>query len=97
MSHTLVVVMSKLALFRIIGESFATTSRRHATRKNAQEFFDETAERMYPENEHRREWALSNMELFYDQEIERMQIMDTLRGYDGRNVLDQIRKRKGIV
>ncbi len=88
--------MSKLDLFRSVGESFARTLRRQATRENAQEFFKETAGQMYPKNEHRREWALSNMELFYDQEIERMQIMDTLRGHDGRNVLDLIRKCKGI-
>ncbi len=67
--------MNKLRLFRIIGESFART---YTVGGHAERFFKETAKEMYPHNVNRRAWALSNMELFHDQEMERIAIMKRL-------------------
>ena len=83
--------MRKLKLFRIIGESYAKT---YAHPDRAMLFFKETAEHLYPENKHRREWAISNMQMFFEQEVERTKIMDTLSGKPGDNILEQIRKRQ---
>jgi hypothetical protein len=95
--------MSKLQLFRIIGESFArahefSDSGHIGTRKvdrTADRFFAMTADEMYPNNKHRNEWAASNMRMFYIQEFERIQIMQKLRhSSKGRaTTLDAIRKR----
>ena len=95
--------MSKLKLFRIIGESFAQAHSEFpmgpiGERKVdlvAMKFFTATGEQLYPKNMHRREWSISNMKLFYEQECERMQIMGRLKGKTtGTDILDMIRQRK---
>ncbi len=65
---------SVLLQLRIIGESYATVN--HSIRDEHCDFpyFKEVAERMYPSNNHRRSWALHNMELFYTQEAERLKM-----------------------
>lgn len=80
--------MNKLKLFRIIGESFAKAHifsepgpgviGTRKVDKIADRFFTETTNEMYPTNKRCREWAQSNMRLFYIQEIERMEIIKRL-------------------
>jgi len=58
-------------------------------------FFKILAEEMYPKREATREWAEANMQLFYDQEKERIQIMKALQGKDsGQQIIDAIQKRQ---
>ena len=71
--------MRKIDLFRTIGESFARTMYKYASSQSGLRFFNETAVQMFPDNLHRREWAVSNMKMFYQQERERVKIMETLR------------------
>jgi len=53
------------------------------------------SEEMYPSNKHRREWAEANLQLFYDQQKERIQIMKALSGQDsGQQIIDAIRARQ---
>ena len=40
--------------------------------------FDEITERMYPKNLHRRQWARDNLEMFYNQEMERIKMWQEL-------------------
>jgi len=89
--------MSKLKLFRRIGESMAQTMHADIIGSDdvAFTFFDKLATEMYPSSANTRSWAESNMQLFYDQEKERIQIMKALQGKDiGQQMIDAIRARQ---
>lgn len=93
--------MNKLELFRIVGESHARSLEFHmgpiGERKadwHSIRIFEYMAREMYPWNDNRREWAVTNMTMFYTQECERNQIMGKLKGdTSGDDILEQIRKR----
>lgn len=68
--------MRKLELFRTIGESLARTGQHDG---QAAFFFQALTQEWYPFNDRRREWAVSNLEMFYTQERERIIIMNKLR------------------
>ena len=84
--------MRKLDLFRTIGESLARTGQHDG---QAAVFFKTLTEEWYPYNEHRRAWAVSNLELFYTQERERIQIMNKLSNRTtGDAMVAEIRRRQ---
>jgi len=65
--------MQALKTFRIIAEAAARNRI-----GSVSHYFDDIAKEMYPNNLHRREWARSNLVLFYGHEKERMLIMQRL-------------------
>ena len=93
--------MNKLELFRTIGEAHAKSVEfvmgplgERKVDYHSERIFVYIAREMYPFNEHRYEWALANMTMFYTQECERQQIMGRLQGKsNGSDLLARIRKR----
>jgi len=65
--------MQALKTFKIIAEAAARNRI-----GSVSHYFDDIAMEMYPNNSHRREWARSNLVLFYGNEKERMLIMQRL-------------------
>lgn len=90
--------MRKLELFKMMGESLARVTQYHPEPHLAKAYFRDMAEQMYPFNENRREWAESNLMMFYTQESERLLIMKRLRNKDnkGDDILEMIRARKAL-
>ena len=90
--------MKKLELFKTMGESLARVTQYNNDQYLAKAYFRDMAEQMYPFNERRREWAESNLMMFYTQEIERLIIMRKLKGTADRshNILEMIRQRKAL-
>ena len=74
--------MRKLELLRLLGESYARTGAKlgqaRVEAQIASAYFAAVANGMYPYNESRREWAVVNMQMFYQQEYERILIMKKL-------------------
>jgi len=90
--------MSKLKLFKSIGESYARTVAFDIIGEDsvAKVFFADLAEDMYPENKHRREWAFANIQLFYDEERARIRVFKKLSDAPMTNFLDSVRKDRTV-
>ena len=88
--------MTKLKLFRDVGESMCRTMHADIIGSDdvAFTFFRGLAEELYPANKARRSWAEANMQLFYDQEKERIEIMKALTGKDDyKHIVDAMKTR----
>jgi len=63
--------MNTLRMLRIVGSAQA-----EARVENPHTFFSKVVEEMYPINNHRRKWAMSNLEIFYNNRKEEMEIFN---------------------
>ena len=91
--------MSKLQNLRNIGEAYARSMDADIIGNDdmAEMFFKDLSEIMYPHSLHRREWALTNLHLFYTQEQERITIMKRLSDMPenvGFDIIEDIRRRQ---